>query len=62
MTQRPYLNVGCGSYYHQDWINLDIVPVGPEVRQHDVSRGLPLPDASCEAVYHSHLLEHLQAS
>lgn len=26
---------------------------------HDLSKGIPLPDASCAAVYSSHLLEHL---
>ena len=29
------------------------------VQVHDLSRGIPLPDASCKAVYSSHLLEHI---
>lgn len=27
---------------------------------HDLTRGLPFDDCSCDAVYHSHLLEHLE--
>jgi len=55
-----YLNLGCGSRYHHDWINIDIVSTDPHVRAHDLTRGIPLPDDSCEVVYHSHLLEHLR--
>jgi SAM-dependent methyltransferase len=56
------LNLGCGSRYHPDWINIDIVPHGPEVIQHDISRGIPLPDASCDVVYHAAVLEHMRCS
>lgn len=31
----------------------------PNVRYGDVVRGLPVPDGSCDAVYCSHMLEHL---
>ncbi|HMH44264.1 MAG TPA: methyltransferase domain-containing protein [Pyrinomonadaceae bacterium] len=55
-----YLNLGCGSRYHSGWINIDIVPAGPGVIAHDLRQGIPLADNSCEAVYHSHVLEHLR--
>jgi predicted SAM-dependent methyltransferase len=55
-----YLNLGCGSRYHPDWVNIDIAPRGPEVIQYDISRGIPLPDASCDVVYHSAVLEHMR--
>jgi predicted SAM-dependent methyltransferase len=57
-----YLNLGCGSRYHPDWINIDIAPQGPEVIQNDLSRGIPFPDASCDVVYHAAVLEHLRRS
>lgn len=55
-----YVNLGCGSRFHPSWQNFDIAPAAPEVRRWDVSRRLPLAEASVEAVYHSHLLEHLR--
>ena len=55
-----YLNLGCGNRYHPAWINIDVVPAGPEVIAHDLRRGIPLADDSCDVVYHSHLLEHLR--
>ena len=55
-----FLNLGCGARYHPDWINIDIVAHGPQVIAHDLSRGIPLPDASCDVVYHSAVLEHLR--
>ncbi|MFT3865065.1 MAG: methyltransferase domain-containing protein [Solirubrobacterales bacterium] len=36
---------------------LDEIP--DNVRVHNLSRGVPWPDGSADAVYHSHLLEHL---
>jgi predicted SAM-dependent methyltransferase len=53
-------NLGCGNQICQGWINIDIVCTGPGVVAHDLSTGIPLPDASCEVVYHSHVLEHLK--
>ena len=32
---------------------------GDGVIAHDLSKGIPLPDQSCEVVYHSHVLEHI---
>lgn len=60
--ETKYLNLGCGSRYHPDWINIDIAPQGPEVIQNDLSRGIPLADGSCDVVYHAAVLEHLRCS
>ncbi len=55
-------NLGCGSQICAGWTNIDIVRTGPGVVAHDLSTGIPLPDASCEVVYHSAVLEHLKRS
>lgn len=53
------LNFGCGDVFHAEWVNLDALPADPRVLRHDVRRGLPFSDASFDAVYGSHVLEHL---
>lgn len=54
------LNVGCGSHFHNDWTNLDLISDDPRVICHDLSTGLPFSDNCFDAVYHSHVLEHLK--
>ncbi len=53
------LNVGCGAQFHPEWFNLDLVAVDKSVRVYDIRKGLPYPRDFFDAVYHSHLLEHL---
>jgi len=53
------INVGCGGTYHADWINLDIASSDPNVRNVDITRGLPFANNSVSVCYSSHVLEHL---
>ena len=53
------LNVGCGHSFHTAWTNIDLVSCSPAVRQYDLRRGLPYEEGRFDAVYHSHVLEHL---
>jgi predicted SAM-dependent methyltransferase len=55
------LNIGCGAAYHPEWLNLDAQPGSPAVMAHDARRALPIGDESLDAVYASHVLEHLAA-
>jgi SAM-dependent methyltransferase len=52
------VNLGCGSRWHQDWINIDFRGDNVNVFQHNLREGLPLPDASADCIYASHCLEH----
>lgn len=51
-------NLGCGTRYHPDWINIDFHGSGDAVFAWDLRDGLPLPDQSCDVVYSSHAIEH----
>lgn len=53
------LNVGCGLHFHPDWVNVDVVPASSAVIAADVRNGLPFADEVFDAVYCSHVLEHL---
>jgi predicted SAM-dependent methyltransferase len=53
-----FLNVGCGSRFHPDWVNLDVAPSSSPVRACDLNKGIPFPDGTFEVIYHSHVLEH----
>jgi predicted SAM-dependent methyltransferase len=58
-TQR-LLNLACGQTFHPDWTNVDICPAGAGVIQANLTQGIPFPDNSFDAVYHSHFIEHLR--
>lgn len=53
------LNIGCGSTYHKDWVNIDLNSSSSDVIQHDLSKGLPFESNSFDVCYSSHVLEHL---
>jgi SAM-dependent methyltransferase len=55
-----YLNIGCGDSFHLRWENIDIAPLDPAVKAFDVRKGLPYSDNAFDAVYSSHVLEHLR--
>lgn len=60
LAQRKLLNIGCGRHYDRRWINLDLESSDSNVLIHDVTTGIPFSDNEFDAVYHSHILEHLR--
>lgn len=53
------LNIGCGGHFHEAWTNIDLVSTSPHVRAYDLRKGLPYSEGTFDAVYTSHVLEHL---
>lgn len=60
-NRRPLrmVNIGCGSRFHKNWLNMDVAPLDESVKQIDIMRGIPMEAESADVIYHSHLLEHL---
>jgi len=52
------LNLGCGSRYNKDWINIDFVSNNKDILAFNLLKGIPYKDDTFDVVYHSHLLEH----
>jgi hypothetical protein len=53
------LNLGCGTRFREDWINIDIAPIHPKIQYWNILNGIPFSNNSFDFVYHSHLLEHI---
>ncbi len=52
------LNLGCGSRYHKDWINIDFFSNNKDILAYDLLKGIPYKGNTFDVVYHSHLIEH----
>jgi SAM-dependent methyltransferase len=58
-TDIKFLNLGCGTHYHNDWINVDLNPMSSSIIQYNFLQGIPFSDNFCDVVYSSHFLEHI---
>lgn len=56
--EKKMLNLGCGTHYHNDWINVDMNPIDSSIIKCDLRQGIPFPDNYCDVIYSSHILEH----
>ena len=52
------LNLGCGTRYHSNWINIDFSSSCPDVIAHNLRKGIPFGDETFDVVYHSNVIEH----
>lgn len=59
MEKLNYLNLGCGSKFHEAWYNVDMVSHTPQVIQANLLKGIPFPEHFFEVIYHSQVLEHI---
>ena len=56
---KDFLDVGCGSHVHDNFINLDYGwHPGIDICW-DITRGIPLPDNAVRGIFTEHCLEHL---
>lgn len=62
LDKKPYLNLGCGSKTHPDWINIDFIQGQEDIISYNLLHKLPFEDKSIKYIYHSHLLEHFSES
>ncbi|MBV9742477.1 MAG: methyltransferase domain-containing protein [Acidobacteriia bacterium] len=54
-----YVNIGCGPYPLKGFCNIDYW-WQPGVGAFDISKGIPLPDASVQGIFSEHCLEYLK--
>lgn len=57
MAILPYLNLGSGSHFHPQWLNIDF-STSEGVIGHNLLKGIPFGDNTFKVIYHSHVLEH----
>ena len=55
---KAYLNIGCGSIFSNEWTNIDFFRKR-NIDFCDIRKPLPYPNDVFDAVYSSHVLEHL---
>lgn len=60
MKTKLMLNLGCGDIIHPDWMNIDMNSKNINVLKYDITRPLPYESSSADAVYCSHVLEHME--
>jgi predicted SAM-dependent methyltransferase len=54
------VNVGCGPFGQEGWINLDLFPAPNVTMRVDCRRGLPLGNGAARGIHVEHYFEHLE--
>jgi predicted SAM-dependent methyltransferase len=54
------VNVGCGPFGQEGWVNFDLFPAPGVTMRVDCRRGLPLGDGAARGIHVEHYFEHLE--
>jgi predicted SAM-dependent methyltransferase len=54
------VNIGCGPFGKEGWVNLDLFPAPGVTMRVDARWGLPLADGSAKGIHVEHYFEHLE--
>lgn len=60
--KKQFANIGCGHTYHDDWDNFDLQPTHKKIQKINLNEKLNFSDNQYQALYCSHVLEHLDRS
>lgn len=53
------INIGCGGYGHDGWLNCDLDPLRDDYIYVDATEPLPFPEACADMLFTEHMIEHL---
>ena len=56
------VNIGCGPFGQEGWVNLDLFPAPGVTMRVDARWGLPLADGAARGIHVEHYFEHLEPS
>jgi predicted SAM-dependent methyltransferase len=54
------VNIGCGPFGQEGWVNLDLFPAPGVTMRTDARWGLPLADGAARGIHVEHYFEHLE--
>jgi predicted SAM-dependent methyltransferase len=61
-SKKVLLNIGCGPFGKENWINIDLFPHPNLTLRYDSRKKLPLDNNSCQGIHVEHFFEHLNPS
>ena len=59
-NKQPKLQIGCGTYTVEGWLNTDLNPCSDKVALLDASKKFPFNDNTFDFIFSEHIFEHLK--